>query len=175
MKISEYVAAAVADLRDRFGEDWEIYARPDGTPHKVSDDAWGVEIWVPSFRPAGRIAAPRARLLAEARVTYGHKSGAHASFHQAQDIGAAVMAYLIEKSPPNFSHEEERSDQIIELDAGTYLVGAGQYEVILSWNDTIEISSSIEIEGPGPRHRRPPGGWGPCPRRWPRISISSSM
>ena len=72
MKISEYVDAAVADLQAHFGERWEIYERPDGTPRKVSDDAWGVEIWVPSFRPAGEIAAPRAELHAEARVTYSH-------------------------------------------------------------------------------------------------------
>ena len=62
------------------------------------------------------------------------------------------MAYLIERSDVparrrgrTSPHGEERSEQIKDLDAGTYLAGAGQYEVILSWRDTIEtISSSIE-------------------------------
>ena len=155
MKISQYVDAVVADLQAHFGEKWEIYARPDGTPRKVSGDAWGVEIWVPSFRPAGSVAAPSAELHAEARVTYSHRDATHSSFAQVEDIALAVMAYLIEKFPPNFSSEGERSDQIKDLDAGTYLVGAGQYDVILSWRDTIEISSSIEIE------YDPRGGGGP--------------
>ena len=163
MKISEYADAVAADLQDFF-KGWAIYTRPDGSPRNIGRDPWGIEVWVPSFEAAGVISAPKATVLCEAKVTYAYKAVTHSQFHQAQDIALAVMAYLIEKFPPSFVvdteilidrangpadlvREEQRSEQIQNIRVGTFLAGAGLFEVIVSWQDVIDITRSIDIVG----------------------------
>ena len=149
MKPSEYIQTITAELQSVF-TGWPIWSRVDGCP-KSAEDAWSVEIAIHNIDiPEASKSNPRATIECTANIKYRSKAVTHSQLLQAYDIQMAFVAYLMGKTPPAvFNSGEQISEAIVNVRPARYeaIAVPGNYDMEVQWQDTIQISPTLEIEG----------------------------